>query len=80
MGHDYMFYEAPCQFIVYMLGSSLDKYFLIFLGVVHTMDHEVVPRPWNICEWLLNSSRDHFGLHQGKNYRVTMGFKIPKKT
>ena len=30
---------------------------------VHTMDHEVVPRPYRICNWLLNSSWDHFGLH-----------------
>ena len=32
-----------------------------------------------ICDWLLNSSQDHFGLHQGKNVRVTMEFKVPKR-
>ena len=26
------------------------------LGVGHTTDHEIVPRPCKICDWLLNSS------------------------
>ena len=43
------------------------------------MDHEVVPRSWKVCDWLLNSSWDHFGLHQGTNVKVTMKFKVPKK-
>ena len=44
------------------------------------MDHEVVPRPCKICDWLLNASRDHFGLHQGeKNVKVTMELEIPKR-
>jgi hypothetical protein len=30
------------------------------------MDHKVIPRLCKICDWLLNLSRDHFGLHQGK--------------
>ena len=30
------------------------------------MDHEVVPRPCKICDWLLDFSWDHFGLHQGR--------------
>ena len=42
------------------------------------MDHEVVPRPSKTCDWLLNSSPDHFGLHQGKNDIVTMEFEVPK--
>ena len=42
------------------------------LGVVYTMHHEVVLRPYNICDWLLNSSRDHFGLHQDKVVKATM--------
>jgi hypothetical protein len=50
---------------------------LPLLGVVYTMDNEVVPRPCNICDWLLNSSPDHFGLHQVKNDRVTMEFEVP---
>ena len=37
------------------------------LGVVYTMDHEVVPRPYKICDWMLNSSQDHFGLREGNN-------------
>ena len=48
------------------------------LGDVYTMDHEVVPRPCKIFNWLLNSSRDYFGLHQEKNVRVTMEFKVPE--
>lgn len=40
------------------------------------MDHELVPRH---CDWLLNSSYDHFGLRQGKNVTVTMEFKVPKR-
>ena len=38
------------------------------------MDHEVLQRPSKIFDWLLNSSPDYFGLHQGKNVRVTMRF------
>jgi hypothetical protein len=33
-------------------------------GFVYTMDHDVVPRFCNICDWLLNLSWDHFSLHQ----------------
>ena len=43
------------------------------------MDREVIPRPCKICDWLLNSSQDHFGLRQGKNVRVIMEFKISKR-
>ena len=49
------------------------------LGVVHTMDHEVVPRPCRICDWLSNWSQDHFGLHQGKKVKVAMEFEVPKR-
>ena len=35
------------------------------LGVAYIIDHEVIPRPCKICDCLLNSSHDHFGLHQG---------------
>ena len=72
-----MFYEASCQFIMYMSCSSLNIYLFIFLGVVCTMDHEVIPRPCKISDWLLNSSR--FNSHQGKKVRVTMGFEVPKR-
>ena len=47
------------------------------LGVVYTMDHEVVPRPCKVCDWLLNLSRDHFNLHQGIYVKVTMEFDVP---
>jgi hypothetical protein len=43
------------------------------------MDHEIVPRPCKLCDWLLNSYKDHFGLHQGKNVRVTMEFEVSKR-
>ena len=43
------------------------------------MDQEVVPRPCKMCDWPLNSSHDHFGLHQGNNVRVTMKFEVPKR-
>ena len=36
------------------------------LGLAYTMDHEVIPKPSKICDWMLNLSRDHFSLHQGK--------------
>ena len=46
------------------------------------MDHEVVPRPYKICDWLLNSSSfwDHFGLHQGKKYQSDHEVRDPQKT
>ena len=44
------------------------------------MDHEVVPMPCKICDWLLNSSQDHFGLHQEQNIGVTMKFEVLKET
>ena len=47
------------------------------LGVLYTMDHEVVTRPYRICDRLLNLSQVHIGLHQGKNVRVTMDFEVP---
>jgi hypothetical protein len=43
------------------------------------MDHEVVPMPCKKCDWLLNSSQDHFGSHQGKNVRVTKEFEVLKR-
>ena len=44
------------------------------------MDHEVVPKPYKICNWLLNLSWDHFGLHQGKNVRSDHEGRGPYKT
>jgi hypothetical protein len=50
------------------------------VGVVDTMDHEVVPRPYKICDWRLNSLWGHFSLHQEKkNVKVTMKFEVPKR-
>ena len=44
------------------------------LGVVYTMNHEVVSRPYAICDWLLNSFRDHFSLQQENNVKVIMEY------
>ena len=35
--------------------------------------------PVEICDWLLDSSRDHFGLHRGVNVRVVMEFEVLKR-
>ena len=48
------------------------------LGMVYTMDHEVVPGHCKSVDWLLNSSQDHFSVHQGKNGRVIMKVEVPK--
>ena len=34
--------------------------------------------PVTKCDWLFNSSPDHFGLHQGKIVKVIMEFRVPK--
>ena len=44
------------------------------------MDHEVVPRPYKIYDWLLNSSRGHLGLQQGKKCHNDHGVWGPQKT
>jgi hypothetical protein len=38
----------------------------------------VIPRPYKICDWLGNSSWDHFRLHQEKHVIVIMEFEVPK--
>jgi hypothetical protein len=43
------------------------------------MDHEVIPCSSKICDWPLNLSQDHFGLHQEKNVRVTMQLEISER-
>ena len=43
------------------------------------MNNEVVPRPCKICGWLLNSSRNHFDLHQGKKCPSDHGVGGPQK-
>jgi hypothetical protein len=65
-------------FRVLILGEVL-VLALSTLEIVYIIDHEVVPRPCKISVWLLNSSRDHFHLHQGKNVTVTMEFEVPKR-
>ena len=46
--------------------------------VVYTTDREVVPRPCGICDRLLDSSRDHFGLHQGEMSEWLWSSRFPK--
>ena len=43
------------------------------------MDHEVIPRPYKVCDRLLNSSWDHFVLHQRKNVKVMLEFEVLKR-
>ena len=50
-----------------------------YLLVVYTVDHEVVPKPCKIYDWMSNLSWDDFGLHQGKKVRATMEFEAPKR-
>ena len=49
-----------------------------YLGMVYTMDNEVVKWQCKSIDWLLNSSHDHFNLHQGKNGKGTMKVEVPK--
>ena len=50
------------------------------LGGGYTMDHDVVTRFCNICDWLWKLSWDHFSLHQGnKKVIVIMEFEVPKR-
>ena len=46
---------------------------------IYITDHEVVPCFSKICDWPLNSSRDHFGLHQEKKEKVIMELEVPKR-
>ena len=43
------------------------------------MDYELVPRPSEACDWMLNSSQEQFGLHQAKNVREPTNIEVPKK-
>ena len=43
------------------------------------MDYELVPRPSEACDWMLNSSHEQFGLHQAKNVREPTNIEVPKK-
>ena len=66
-------------YIVSLLKTLvLTNTIIMAIRVVYTMDHEIIPRPYKICDWSLNSSWDHFGLHRGKNVKVTMEFESPK--
>ena len=51
----------------------------IFLGVVYIMDHEVARCFSRICDWLLNSSRAHFGLHRGEKCQSDHGISDTQK-
>ena len=61
-----------------MFYNSSNLHELWWLGVLHILDHKVVPCSFDICDLLLNLSRDHFGIHQEKWVRVTMELEVPK--
>ena len=69
---------GSCYFRLNMKSRQLDTTHQLRGCVQYTMDHEVVWRPCKIGDWLLNSSREHFNLHQGTNVRVTMEFWGPQ--
>ena len=50
------------------------------IGIVYTLDHEVISRPCKNGDWLLNLSQDHFSLHQGKKCQSDHGVQGPHKT
>jgi hypothetical protein len=43
------------------------------------MDHELVSQPSEACDWMLNSFRKQFGLHQAKNVREPIDIEVPQK-
>ena len=43
------------------------------------MDHELFQRPFKACDWMLNSSREQFGLHQANNVTEPLDIEVPKK-
>ena len=49
------------------------------LGAVYAMDHELVPRPSEAYDWMLNSFREEFGLHQAKNVKEPTDIEVPKE-
>ena len=63
------------QYITYPMCYHETK----FLEIVYTVDHEVSTSPCNCVDWLLNLSRDCFGLHRGKNVKVTTEVEVPKR-
>ena len=72
---------------LFLTSSKLQEYeapytnppSIVLLGVVYTMENEVVPRLCKIYDWLLNSAQEHLCLHQGKNVRVTMEFEVSRR-
>ena len=71
--------KKPIVVLCMVHHTTFMLHMFILQGVVYIMDHEIAPRSCTIWDWLLNSSWDHFGLHQGKNDRVTMKFEVPKR-
>ena len=61
--------------------SLLREFGVSILRVVNTMDHEVVPGPRKNVDWMLNSSRDHFGYTKEKKCQSDHGghYEIPPK-
>ena len=56
----------------------LDDYCLQSKGLFTPWTMKLFQGLVKFCDWLLNSSRDHFGFYQGKNVKVTMKSRSPK--
>ena len=70
-------WPAPCTMSLFSPPHSSCNY---LLGVVYTMDHEVIPIPYKIRDWLLNSFWDYFGLHKKIKCQSDHGVRGPQKT
>ena len=57
--------QGCVEFVSLWIGSdnSLTGHMVSYTGPVYTMNHEVVLWRSKSLDWLLNSSRDNFGLH-----------------
>ena len=60
--------------------KTLTSLFSTLLHDVYTIDHEVIPRPCEVCDWMLYSPWDDSSLHQGKKCESDHGVPSPQKT
>ena len=54
-------------------------YIYIIRGCLHRGPWSRPKAMWKICDWLLNSSGDHFGFHQGRIVKAVMEFEVSKR-
>ena len=75
----------PRTFQAITLKLKNDDIFLVHLSYpkhsmdVYIMNHEVIPCSFKMCDGMLNSTWEHFGLHQEEIVRVTMKFEVSKR-